>query len=392
MRMESSMKTLMFFGVCTLPFFSCGRAGYFPTNLLADDISTLSVLAAATMPSARSITVNGEQQVDSTAKGLYLAVFDLTNHQVYDESVDSYRTRMAFCDATALQTVLSVLSDTHVVLLVSTGDITAMSADVGLSEMLKSFGASRSFELLGGKDSYALIGGTGLGEGNGLEHVTGVERGGFATIATVVVNMGVMGIPVSAAESDPTVNMLGKAALSCAADEIAKFDGNAWVCAITTGQQGPAGDITGNSPSWLTATSLESTGDTTVGGNLNVNGEINGTKYIVKGANSSSTTRLIRLGEGVSLETYGAVNNIRLQWLGTGVWITWHANQGGTFTSGMISSSVTSKVFGISSSTPLRLVLHSLAQDALPDAVMAEFTIYRNAGYIRLMGTVYDEF
>jgi len=176
-------------------------AGTVPTN---DKISALTAVADATSAGGRSIVFNGEEQVNDTADGIFLAVFDLVTHTAYDHAVGvSLSTRMLFAagDAAAptkIQDVLATLSPDHVIVLASGGNVASLVQALGqngsVAGLLRGFGASDALFTMGAGDAYVLIGSKGIGEGNGLEQVAGNSRNGLASISTVAIGPSVTGM------------------------------------------------------------------------------------------------------------------------------------------------------------------------------------------------------
>ena len=149
--------------------------------------------------------------MDSTAPGIFLVVFDLATHTVYDEQATTlFRSRGNFEANTQLQRdglrdVLDTLDESHVAILVSTGDISAMATDVNLSAKIREFGGSTLFEQLDANSAYSLIGMKNLSSGDGLEQVAGPERSGVVTQGTVAIDASVIGF--SAQQGVPPGNI-----------------------------------------------------------------------------------------------------------------------------------------------------------------------------------------
>jgi len=190
-------------------------AGTLPTNDLS---STITAVASATMLEARSIVVNGAEQVDdNSVAGLFLTVLDLSTHTIYEEGIGAtLSTRMAFsadseADRRGLMDVFKELSDTQVVVLASAGNITAMSQDALLTAELRDFGASNLLSTLGPDDAYVLIGTKGIGDGGGIEQVAGPQRSGVASVSSVALGPSVMGFRSRAADPSGLVGFFAGA-------------------------------------------------------------------------------------------------------------------------------------------------------------------------------------
>ncbi len=174
-------------------------------------VSTLSATASASSPSLRSVLVHGVEQVtDPTTPGISLVVIDLATHAVIDQPVGAiFRTRMTFAAADPVQRlglhdVLASLTPSEAVVLVSGGDISEMPADAAadLGTILRDLGASTLFDELTATQGYALVGVRGLGQGGGLERLSGSAEGDPVSIATLLMNEGVAGLrQVPAAEA-----------------------------------------------------------------------------------------------------------------------------------------------------------------------------------------------
>ena len=166
---------------------------------LVGQITTIFA-AASSVATGRQILIDGVNQVDSSAAGLYLVVLDLSDHSVYDvQATTLFRSKGAFAagvqlEQDGLRDVLATLNDQHVVILASTGNISAMGQDQGLATQMRAYGASTDFENTTADQSYLLIGSKNIGEGNGLEQIAGPERSGTATIGTVAVDQSVVGL------------------------------------------------------------------------------------------------------------------------------------------------------------------------------------------------------
>ncbi len=181
-------------------------------------ISTLSATASASSPSLRSVLVHGVEQVtDSTTAGLALVVIDLASHTVIDQPVGAiFTTHMSFAADDAVQRlglrdVLASLTPSEAVVLVSGGDISAMPADAAadLGTLLREFGASSLFDELTAAQGYALVGVRGLGEGGGLERLSGSAEGDPVSIATLLMNEGVVGSSTKPAAEARYLNATG---------------------------------------------------------------------------------------------------------------------------------------------------------------------------------------
>lgn len=162
-------------------------------------VTALSVTADASQ-TRRSISVQGAEQIpDNTFEGLYLVVLSFSSHAVVDQvGTAQFRTKQNFNAGddnhiTGLIDTLNTLTEDHVVILASAGNVTNMLTHPGLQAKLQEFGASAAMASFQNGYAYTFIGEKGLAPGEGLEIVAGSERGGVAQIPTLMVEGTVVG-------------------------------------------------------------------------------------------------------------------------------------------------------------------------------------------------------
>jgi len=175
--------------------------GTMPTH---QNMSVITAVGSADSQVTRQIFINGENQVDSADDGLFVAVLDLSTHTPYDGAIGvTLRTRMNIgaddqAGATHLHDILNGLGSDQVLVLASQGDITPLVQRIensqGTPTRLREYGVSNAFFGLAAAEAYAMIGIDGIGEGNALEQVGTQDQGFAASVSTVAVGTGVVGL------------------------------------------------------------------------------------------------------------------------------------------------------------------------------------------------------